>query len=360
MAHDRLHNLPSRAFVTATVFAILSLSAPRPGGAADPPDREKARTILARGAELYAVDPSAATPSPGAAAAAEELVLQGVELRKQRKHLEAYDRFRRAFEISPTPRPTAQLGLVEYQLGRWVDAEVHLEQAVKAPDDPFIRQNRETINQALETVRSHIAYLEIKGTPDGAEVSVNGRKVGALPLAGLVKAGDGYAEVLVSAPGYRTTRHTLNLQPALTQQFFVTLERQPPPGAPGVSSTSLDDRASREAPDGDPSPSSGSPRLRTAGLATGAVGIAALGYGLYQTYRVRTLSEDVRRADTQGVARGRAAERQQWLGYGLGAAALATSTLLYWLGKPTERPPALSLAAVAAPDTFLFSLHLRH
>jgi tetratricopeptide (TPR) repeat protein len=45
----------------------------------------------------------------GLANAAEELVKKGVELRKQRKHLESYDYFKRAFDMSPTPRPTAQL-----------------------------------------------------------------------------------------------------------------------------------------------------------------------------------------------------------------------------------------------------------
>jgi tetratricopeptide (TPR) repeat protein len=122
---------------------------------------------------------------------AEALVRRGVELRKERKDLEAYDYFRRAFETSATARTMAQLGLVEYQLGRWVDAEVHLDQAARSRE-PWIDQNRRTIAAALETVRSHIAYIEIKGAPAGAEVMVNDRKVGKLPLPGLVKTGEGH------------------------------------------------------------------------------------------------------------------------------------------------------------------------
>jgi tetratricopeptide (TPR) repeat protein len=223
--------------------------------------------------------PSRETSSSSPAAVAEKLVQQGVQLRKQGKHLESYDYFRRAFETSPTPRPTAQLGLVEYQLGRWVDAEAHLEQASRAVDDPFIRQNRETISQALETVRSHISFIEIKGTPDGADVSVNGRTVGKLPLGGLVKAGDGYAEVVVSAPGYSPIRHSLSLQPGLTRQFFVTLERQSSSGTPSQASRLIVSQAIRTT---NQDPPAGNGRLRTAGLVTGAAGIAALGYGLFQ------------------------------------------------------------------------------
>jgi hypothetical protein len=61
------------------------------------------------------------------------------------------------------------------------------------------------------------------------------------------------------------------------------------------------------------------------------------------------------------VARGRSAERQQWWAYGLGAAALGTGGLLYWLGQSAghSNAPAVSLAAVARPNSFFVALHLR-
>jgi tetratricopeptide (TPR) repeat protein len=327
------------------------------GRAAGSPDAVAALPIL------QAEPPVGGGPS-NSAAASEQLVLKGVELRKQRKHLEAYDYFRRAFDISPTARPAAQLGLVEYQLGRWVDSEIHLEQALRAAGDPWIRKNRETIQQALDTVRSHIAYIEIKGTPAGADVSVNGRKVGKLPLEGLVKAGDGYAEVLVGAAGYAPVRQSLNLQAQLTQQFFVTLEPQTPAisggrlssaGGRGAAESSL---SSPRPPEGQANDlSSGSASLRVAALVAAAVGVAAIGYGALQTYRVLKLTEEVRRTDNQGIARGRAAERNQWLGYGAGGGALAIGAVLYWLAQPDQAEP-VALSVTAHRDVFFVSLRM--
>jgi hypothetical protein len=288
--------------------------------------------------------------------AAEELIRKGVELRRQRKDLEAYDYFRRAHELRPTPRPTAQLGLVEYQLGRWVDAERHLDEAVRSTDHPWIQQNRATIDEALATVRTHIAFIELRGSPAGAEVEVNGRKVGKLPLADLVKAGEGYAEVLVTAPGHTPVRRTLNLQAALTQQLFVTLESigagsPPGPTAGPPPAGGLREEAAR--------PRRG---VRAAGLALGAGGLAALGYGVYQTFQVKRLSEQVRPGDTRGEARGRSAEQRQWLGYAVGAAMIAGGGVLSWFGwaRPSQvaRRPGVTVAIWPGADGFLVALQL--
>jgi tetratricopeptide (TPR) repeat protein len=288
----------------------------------------------------------------GPIAAAEELVRKGVELRKQRKHLEAYDYFKRAFELSPTPRPMAQLGLVEYQLGRWVEAEIHLEEAAKSQSDPFIRQNRATIGEALEVVRSHIAFIAIRGTPPGAEVSVNGRVVGKLPLPGLVKASDGYAEVRFSAPGYVSAKRTLSLQPQLTQELFISLENQET-GAGALASATPAGQVSLTPP-ADPrgglveaNPERGKV-TRLVGMLLGGTGLLAAAYGGYQTYRVRALSQQVRENDVQGLQRGRAAERLQWWGYGLGAGALGAGTVVYLLGR--QDPAAVASLSLTSPS----------
>jgi Tfp pilus assembly protein PilF len=333
----------------------------------DPPPEHKAHAR----AQLAALEKEAGRPGQSPASRppsteAEALVRQGVELRKQRKHLEAYDYFRRAHEMSATPRTAAQLGLVEYQLGRWVDAESHLDQAVKARD-PWIDQNRKTIESALETVRSHVAYIEIKGTPAGAEVIVNDRRVGTLPLPGLIRAGEGYAEVHVTAPGHVPAHRTLTVTAQLTQQLFVSLQ---PQGAGAVAGASrggsmapagpgappADGLTGRRGPVAGASGEAPGRTARVAGLALGAVGLGALGYGAFQSYRVHSLSEKTARSDTQGIARGREAQRQQWWGYGAGAVALGAAGLLWWLGQPGA---AGDVTLAIDPGTRSFFLGLR-
>ncbi len=306
--------------------------------------------------------PNTATSPPSAAsdASAEQLIVKGVELRKQRKNLEAYDLFRQAYEMSPRARPSAQLGLIEYQLGKWVDAEAHLEQALQSKDDPFIRSNRATVDEALSVVRSHIGFVTVTGTPPGAEVSVNGKKAGPVP-ARLIKASTGYAEVLVTAPGYAPARRTLTLEPQLTQELFIALDPQtgPPPlagggGAPGLGVTTGGD------PGNEPPPGPSLGPMRISGIIVALGGLAAAGYGAFQTYKVSSLSAQTAKEDSKGVERGRDAERRQWLGYGLGAAGLAAGGLLVWLGgHPGDSArPAVSLLAHPRGDGGLISLRV--
>lgn len=304
---------------------------------------------------------AAQTPSspPPAAVSdeAEQLVRQGVELRKQRKHLQAYDLFRRAFELSPLPRPTAQLGLVEYQLGRWVDAELHLERALQSARDPFIAENLPTIRQALDVVRSHIGFIDVKGKPPGADVTVNDRQAGKLPLPDLIKVSEGYAEVTVSAPGLTPARRTLKVEPGLTQELFVTLDppssgAAAPPFTPDGPTSPLVDRT------GAPG-AGGISALRVTGVVVALGGLAAAGYGVFQTYKVQQLSHDIRRDNQKGVDDGRTAERRQWLGYGLAAAGLGAGALCYWLGRPRDSD-SVALSVTGAPGSFLMSLRLAH
>src|SRR4051812_6794852 len=64
------------------------------------------------------------------------LIDLGLGMRRQGDEEGASREFRKAYEISSTPRALAELGLSETALGRWTDAEAHLRQAVSAVSDP--------------------------------------------------------------------------------------------------------------------------------------------------------------------------------------------------------------------------------
>src|SRR5581483_9001377 len=110
------------------------------------------------------------------------LLRRGVALRERGDDDAALRVFQRACALRCTPRVTAQVGLAEDALGRWVDAESHLTAAVGATDDFWIARHHSALVGALATVRQHLGTLEIRG-PAGAMVSVGGRPVGTLPLA---------------------------------------------------------------------------------------------------------------------------------------------------------------------------------
>jgi hypothetical protein len=146
-------------------------------------------------------------PAPGVAAGdsidreVDKLVLQGLELRKQKRDEEALETFRRAHSLRSSARTLGQMGLALQQLRRWAEAEQELVAALSAADSSWLREHREILEQQLEKVRRHVGDLIIIGTT-GASVAVNGRPVGTLPLTKAVRASEGKAIVRARAEGF--------------------------------------------------------------------------------------------------------------------------------------------------------------
>lgn len=68
--------------------------------------------------------------APVRAQSAETLIDEGVQLREQGRDAGALERFQRAYAESRSARALAQVALAEQALGRWVDANAHLTEAL--------------------------------------------------------------------------------------------------------------------------------------------------------------------------------------------------------------------------------------
>lgn len=167
---------------------------------------------------------------------ADGAIRRGVELRKLGKDPEALEEFRKAYAAAKTPRALAQIGLAEQALGRWVDAESDLESAVASKSDPWIRKNAATLNGALEVIRRHLGSLDVIG-PEGADLRVDGRAAGTLPLARPARVPIGTLTVELRKTGFfpatrpitiaagELTRESIDLQPVAA----ATPAAPPPP-----------------------------------------------------------------------------------------------------------------------------------
>jgi hypothetical protein len=107
-----------------------------------------------------------------------------------------------------------------------------------------------------------------------------------------------------------------------------------------------------------PSTGSRGASLRTAGIVTGSIGAAALIAGVIFSVETHSISGNVTSDGAQGnfsrttYDRGKLFEALQWVGYGVGAAALAGGAVLYYLGYRSARAPApdsVSLLPVLLP-----------
>jgi len=143
---------------------------------------------------------------------ADDLVNDGVELRRAGKDREALTKFKEAQQISDTPKVTAQVGFAEQALGLWIASQSHLEKALSSKGDDWIERNRKTIDTALQMVNGHVGRVDVWGTPAGAEVLFDGEIVGRLPLEAPIRVAQERINLEVRAPRYISLTRSVNVQ----------------------------------------------------------------------------------------------------------------------------------------------------
>ena len=112
-------------------------------------------------------------------------------------------------------------------LGYYVDAERYLGEAVSSPDHPWVAKNLATLKSQLATSKGMIGELAISGEPMGAEVWVNGKQVGRLPLPAPLRLDKGRAEIQIRAAGYVATSDTVAITGGKREERLFRLVREP-------------------------------------------------------------------------------------------------------------------------------------
>lgn len=188
----------------------------------------RARTVviafLAAGLTMAVVAPRTAA---AAAAADEKLNDEGVELRRKGDDRGALEAFQKAYDLTHSPRATAQLGLVHQALGRWELAGPLVEKALQSPADGWVKKYQPQLQDALSTIRQHLARIELTGEPAGAEVTVNGVGAGKLPLPGPLTVSIGTVDLQVRADGYQPDIRKISLGAYQYEHVFVRLDKLP-------------------------------------------------------------------------------------------------------------------------------------
>jgi hypothetical protein len=199
------------------------------------------RVRASLGAALAGVVFVAVVAGPAAPASAqtppsenpEELIKEGIRLRRAGDNYGALHYFEKAYRLDKSPRSAAQLGLCEFAVARWVDAEAHLSEALRATSDPWIAQYRKQLFDSVAQAKDFLGLLEVVGRPPDAEVEVDGRTVGRLPLPKPLRiVGGREVYVRVTAPGYEPLRRAIKVERRELARIVVELERLP--GNPAI------------------------------------------------------------------------------------------------------------------------------
>lgn len=272
---------------------------------------------------------------PAAAADPEALIKRGNELRQQGRNEEALVLYKRAYASERTPRTAAQLGLAELATDRFVDAEAHLVEGLRARSDAFVVKYRATLEEALATVRSRVARIEVTGGPDGAEVIVNDRPVGRLPRTPPVAVDPGRVEVSVRREGFHPRREVLVLAKGSSEILEVRLEPVPVPVSP------VDEGSGKK---------KNGRTLRIAGLVTCAAGVVAIASGgalrLVAGGKQERIDRDALAGRPYDPANGDwpTFERASTVAFVAGGLALVGGGILWFVGRDTEDATGVTVA----------------
>jgi hypothetical protein len=286
---------------------------------------------------LVAASAARGADSPGAQA--DDLINQGFQLRLQGKNAEALDLFVRAHALAPSSKTLGQIGSAELALHRWIDAETHLEDALSRKDGPWIESHRTSLEKSLAEARQQIGHVEFRG-PVGADISVDGRHVGTLPLPAPVHVGAGLAHVVAVAAGYVPLQEDIPVRggeaKAVTLVLLPTVPVTPLPTATLVQTTQP--------------PRSSKRRWLGGGLAL--VGLTGVGFGIgWLTIDNRPTCD----APAGGVCHHLYDTKTQgWVSLSVGAAMTAAgAVLVLWPSGHSSSPEGYPRSGLAIGPTSL-------
>lgn len=169
----------------------------------------------------------------------EGLIDRGIELRKQKRDEEALGVFRRAYMHSRTARPLTQMALAEQALGRWAAARQHLSESLEGEGD-WIEERRELLEGELDKIESKLGRVEIGNAVEGAEVRLNNKRRGTLPLTEPLWVAPGTVVIDVRAEGFETVRRRVDVRAGATAREEIDMVPLQPPSPKQAAEAATD------------------------------------------------------------------------------------------------------------------------
>lgn len=204
-------------------------------------------------------------------------ITQALALRVEGRDAEALTLLTRAWDETHSPRARAQMARAEQALGRWLDAEEHMSEALTS-DDPWIVARRASLEAERALVRSHLGRVEVLGLPDGARIRVDGRGPYTVPLSEPAWSAVGTVLIEVEAAGHFPIARRVVVDVGSTTRETITLVRvplEPAPVAPPAPPVAVAPPSAPVVRDAPPDGSSARATLGVASLLAG--GTFALG-----------------------------------------------------------------------------------
>lgn len=278
-------------------------------------------------------------------------------LRREGKDEAALSAFEEATTLDPeSARARVHLAAAHQALGHWPEADALLAELLQQTDEAYVQRHQATLLRAQEFVGRHLGTLLLAGQPEGAEVKVDGRSLGKLPLTKALRLAVGSYQLEVTRPGYYPLQRPIHIGAGGTLRESVAL-------APLAEAAPLAPLA-RESAAAAPS-SLAAPRWLAwslTGLAAGGAVATGVAWGVRNHHAAHWNSDDClqpgrRRGEVCAGERddGRRAEQLAYVG-GVATLLLAAGATVSWtlLEPPASEASAAGAAALSCGLTLGF------
>jgi tetratricopeptide (TPR) repeat protein len=139
------------------------------------------------------------------------------------RYAEAETKLEQVWTLKQTYDVAGNLGVVQAKRGKYPQAAEHLAWALQHFPLTEPAKARRGFEGELEKARAQSGTLRIQVSIDGAEVSVNGRKVGVTPIAGEVFVEPGPVSVTAQRDGYALAQQSVTVAKGEARDVSVVL-----------------------------------------------------------------------------------------------------------------------------------------
>jgi hypothetical protein len=263
----------------------------------------------------------------------ETLVSQGIELRKQGRDSEALSRFREAATREPTsPRILGHLSLALHATEQWIESERLMQEVLRAVDDPWVTRHITELQQSLESVQAHLAWLEVDA-PSPGRLWIDGTPVGGVPTAQPIRVVAHPCELKLELPNRPIIVRTVEVRPGSRQYVVLTAPELPEPSPKSVNPLvqTQEPKAARVTVN---SPLRRGLGFTLLGVASASL-VAGVAFGIDALVLHNRAKDECTQSEctTRGVrldARGRQTATFSTISFALGASSLGASAVLLW------------------------------
>jgi hypothetical protein len=188
---------------------------------------------------------AAADESP----AVEALIQRGIQLRRTGDDEAALAVFLQAESEAPTSvRVLLHVVTAAQAAGKWLMADEYMRRVNRDKEDAYYRRHRVSIEQVESAITQRVGQFQALGTPEGAEIRLNGEPIGKLPMAEPRSLETGTYVMEVASAGHYNLRRPISVTGGVLTRESVELRVRPADAPLDFTASGAAGAARRDAP----------------------------------------------------------------------------------------------------------------